>query len=138
MKGGAGRWRSTVSASTAQAVKSFFHSLPAPVAGHPEGIQAVEQIMALLEKLDTAATQVQATGQQVATAAAPQEDSSMQLDDEVLEQMAEAATAPAADGEAEEARTQRVAETKARLSTRRADLAAGLSKSKVRKCQQKA
>jgi hypothetical protein len=49
-----------VSAITAQAVKGFFRSLPPTVTEHPEGIHAVEQVMALLDKLDSAATHVHA------------------------------------------------------------------------------
>eukprot|EP00973_Karenia_brevis_P035579 4906447-Karenia_brevis.AAC.1 len=40
---------------TATAVRSFFGALPATVAGHPEGQEAIKTVMQMLEKLDQAA-----------------------------------------------------------------------------------
>ena len=117
-----------VSAITAQAVKGFFRSLPTTVAEHPEGVQAVEQIMALLDKLDSAAALAQAStppalvghrppgtagavAAMVADGAA--EDGAMELDDDLLTHLAEAAVP---EGGSAEDRPSQVAEAKARLS----------------------
>ena len=136
-----------VSAITAQAVKGFFRSLPTTVAEHPEGVQAVEQIMALLDKLDSAAALAQAkappaqvvhrppgTAEPVAAmvaegaiaslfATAPfdavvneasaTDGGAMDLDDDLLTHLAEAAVP---EGGSAEDRPSQVAEAKARLS----------------------
>ena len=113
-------------------MRSLFEALPSTVAGHPEGREAIKTVMQMLEKLDQAAKVEQtanlpATGQSglataalpddsIAIAALPQEP--MELDDETLSCMAEAAVPPAAadDGEdAREVRKSKVAEAKARL-----------------------
>jgi DNA repair exonuclease SbcCD ATPase subunit len=128
---------------TAQAVKGFFQTLPSMVAEHPEGIEAVKQVMALLEKLDSAAKLAGASDQEKADAPAgplsqthSRADEDMQLDDELLDQMAEAATAPAGEGEGEaEARKVRVSEAKDRLRSKKKDLEVGLAK--VRKTGKK-
>ena len=60
----------------------------------------------------------------------------MEIDDELLSQMAEAAVAPAGDGDsAAEERTTRVAEAKARLKSKKNDLEQGFAK--VRKVVKK-
>ena len=114
-----------VSAVTAQAVKSFFQTLPPTVAQHPEGIDTVRQVMALLDKLDAAAANADERERPAtdsmppgAPTAAPEPSplhEQMQLDDDFLDQMAEAATEPSGDGEDIEARKERVAAAKARL-----------------------
>ena len=121
---------------TAQAVKGFFQTLPPMVAEHPEGIEAVKQVMSLLEKLDSAAKVAGASDQENGKAPAgppsqplPMADEEMQLDEDLLDQMAEAATAPAGDGEGEaEARRLRVSEAKDRLRSKKGDLEVGLAK----------
>ncbi len=131
------------SAVTAHAVKSFFHTLPPAVADHPEGIGACQQVMALLEKLDSAAKSAAAPAahptalpSQEVGAPPGKSDDEMQLDDDLLGQMAEAATPPAGEGEGEvEARKLRVAETKGRLRSKKGDLEVGLAK--VRKTAKK-
>lgn len=128
------------SALTAQAVREFFQSLPPTVAQHPEGIGAVKQVMGLLEMLDSAAKIENAKGdtKQDTTAQASQscEPADMQLDDDLLDQMAKAATAPASEGEeAVQERKLRVAEAKERLRAKRTDLEVGIAK--VRKISKK-
>ena len=121
---------------TAQAVKGFFQTLPPMVSEHPEGIEAVKQVMALLEKLDSAAKLAGANDQENGGASAgplsqphPGAEEEMQLDDDLLDQMAEAAIAPAGDGEGEaEARKVRVSEAKNRLKSKKGDLEVGLAK----------
>jgi hypothetical protein len=49
------------SAVTAMAVTSFFAQLPAEVAEHPEGKQAVQMVMPLMQKLDEAKKAVEAS-----------------------------------------------------------------------------
>lgn len=117
-----------VSAITAQAVKGFFRSLPTTVAEHPEGVQAVEQIMARLDKLDSVAALAQAntppaqvghrppgTAEAVAAMVAEgaTDGGAMDLDDDLLTHLAEAAVPEGASGED---RPSQVAEAKARLS----------------------
>ena len=119
------------SALTAQAVRGFFQALPASVSDHPEGRQSIEQVMALLERLDSAAKEACAEphappSAAETTAAAPPALAAaptMELDDDFFEQMAEAAVAPAEGGEDRVAeRRARVAEAKARLKSRRPEL----------------
>eukprot|EP00974_Lingulodinium_polyedra_P048717 4678860-Lingulodinium_polyedra.AAC.1 len=43
---------------TAATVKDYFQKLPGSVAEHPEGQQIIQQVMAMLEKLDAVAKQV--------------------------------------------------------------------------------
>ena len=115
---------------TAAAVKGFFQSLPSVVSGDPEGRETIQQVMDLLEKLDGAAKQVAASsdarppGHDASETAKPQghwpeqPQETMDLDDDLLGQMAEAAVAPEeGEGLAAEDRKTKVAETKARLKS---------------------
>ena len=125
------------SALTAHAVRGFFQTLPAQVAEHPEGVEAVQTVMALLEKLDSAAKtagseaassaqQTEPEAQQAGAEASPPD---MQVDDATLEFMAEAAVPPAGSEEgAEEVRKGRVAEARDRLKAKKGELEAGLAK----------
>ena len=125
---------------TAATVRGFFHALPPSVAGHPHGQEAIKGVMELLEMLDQAAKAAnvdqhlpptavpttpsaetaasQSAGSGVGSAAVVETDRQMDLDDETLQQMAEAAVEPAtsADVEVVAARTRKVTETQARLS----------------------
>ena len=123
---------------TAQAVKGFFESLPPTVAQHPEGIAAAKQVMGLLEKLHSAAELAGANGAEDGSAQSAQsvQPDDMQLDDDLLDQMAEAATAPAEDGEAAALeRKARVAEARDRLKANKGNLEMSLAK--VRKVNKK-
>ena len=98
----------------------------------------------MLSKLDQAAKGEQTTAVQATSAAAPtpadqaEEEGVMDLDDEVFDQMAEAAVPPAAEGDKEEDRTARVAETKARLKAKKDAMESGLAgRVKVRKLAKK-
>ena len=117
---------------TAAAVKCFFQSLPAKVAEHHEGADAISQVMALLEKLDSAAKQVAAPVPQPSPAAAAISTAAaqgmsgladcaadMDLDsEELLNNLAEAAVGPIEDesSEAKEHHRKKVAEAKTRLA----------------------
>ena len=122
------------SVATAESVKGFFESLPSAVSADPEGMQAIKQVMVLLEKLDAAsqnaqAAQVQSDQREAAHAAIG--TGPMGLDEEVLSQMADFAVAPAGDGEGEaEARQARVEEAKARLRSKKGDLEEGIAKAR--------
>jgi hypothetical protein len=142
---------------TATTVKDFFQQLPHEVAGHQEGQQTIQQVMLLLDKLDSAAKIVvqqqgilaateaavpaassdELTGIQVQTpAAAPPIEEDMQIDEDMLSQLAEAAVPPAGESEGDEvARQTRVDETRDRLRSKRTDLARGLAR--VRKIPKK-
>ena len=125
---------------TAESVKGFFQGLPNAVSAHPDGQQAIKQVMELLEKLDTAAKAAMAAKAPLSCAPASPagqeaedtlQDMQMDLDDEVLQQMAEAAVGPAEEGgSSEEDRATKVAETKARLKAKKGDLEKGMSKVK--------
>ena len=121
---------------TATAVKSFFTQLPAAVAANPEGQQTIHQVMALLEKLDTAAKAsgpAEAnsggdSGQRPAEAVQLPPEPEMQVD-ELLDTMAEAAVDQAGDDEgAAEARRLKVAEVKRRLHAKKGDLEKDIAK----------
>ena len=122
---------------TATAVKGFFQSLPETVSGHPEGQETIQQVMALLDKLDAAAktatseaelsrAQARDSSQEAASELAAED---METDEDVLDQMAEAVVAPAGEGESAEAeRMQKVAEAKARLKSSKVFMERGLAK----------
>ena len=103
-----------VSILTAAAVKGFFQSLPTEVAQHPEGAGTISQVMALLEKLDSAAKQV---GAPVETSRAAEEATDMDWDME-LNALAEAAVGPLEEEgqEAKEEHSKRIAEAKFRIA----------------------
>ena len=114
---------------TADTVRGFFNALPQSVAGHPDGQQAIKGVMQLLEMLDQAAKNAIAVQQPPTDAAltapgagahAGATDGQMALDvvDETLRQMAEAAVEPAtsADTETVAARRKKVAEAKIRIA----------------------
>lgn len=145
------------SIAIATTVKDFFQKLPPEVVGHPEGQETIQQVMLLLEKLDSAAkTAVQQAGARAATeaaapatssdgptgvpvqtpAVAPPVEEDMQIDEDLLYQMAEAAVPPAGESDGDEAARQaRVDETRDRLRSKRTDLARGLAR--VRKVAKK-
>ncbi len=110
--------QSQASFVTATAVKSFFQSLPSEVAGHPEGAETITQVMVLLEKLDSAAKQVAAPSAAEKTAEEQEQGGDMELDEETIEQMAEAAV-PQVSGDNEaavQARATKVQQAKANIS----------------------
>ncbi len=104
---------------TAKAVKGFFQSLPPTVAGHPEGIDTIAQVMALLEKLDSAAKHASAPAappvQKTSTESDPD---GMDYDDELLNELAVAAVGPLVEEghEAGECHRRQIAEAKGRIS----------------------
>lgn len=108
------------SAITAATVKRFFEQLPKPVAEHAEGVQAIAQIMALFEKLHSAATTASASpsgnGSRLPAAApaASEQWADLEFDDELLDDLAEAAIGGADEGD-EESRARRLDAAKARL-----------------------
>ena len=93
--------------------------MPQSVATDPQGQQAIQQVLDLLGKLDDAA---KAAASAAATEAAAKVDS-MEFDDDLLDQMAEAA-------EVDE-RKKLVAEAKAKLNSKKVDLANGLARVKA-------
>ena len=114
---------------TAAAVKSFFQTLPAEVAEHPEGADTISQVMALLEKLASAAKQVAAPAAQPIDSAATTSTAAAQdvccgsadldLDyEEHLNSLAEAAVGPMEDSssEAKERHCEKVAAARTRLA----------------------
>ena len=116
------------SEATVVAVKGYLQGLPQAVATDPQGQQAIQQVLDLLGKLDDAA---KAVASAAAIEAAAKEDS-MEFDDDLLDQMAEAAVAPAENGEPEaDERKKRVAEAKARVNSKKVDLANGLARVKA-------
>lgn len=132
---------------TATTVKDFFKQLPPAVAEHEDGKQVIKQVMVLLEKLDAAAraqaAAASSTPEKLGAAASAAEaslpgaqlageDEEMQIvNDDLLDQMAEAAVPPAgeADGEGED-RKIRVAEIRERLKARRLDFERSVSKTR--------
>ena len=125
-------------ATTATAVKQFFRELAPQVASHAEGQARIASIMAMLDELLQASQAAMPVGGRSATQPelgkqnllpeAETTEAAMELDDETLNDMAEAAVPPAAEGEAaQEDRKSKVAEAKARLKS-----APGLA-SRVRK-----
>ena len=110
-------------------------------AGMPEDQQA--RVVAALQAVGTRFPIPSAAGTSVATdvivskgANSTSDDGAMDLDEDVLDQMAEAAVAPAGAGEsAVQERTAKVAEVKASLTARKSDIARRFDK--VRKVARK-
>jgi DNA repair exonuclease SbcCD ATPase subunit len=116
-------------ALTASVVKDYFQKLPERVVVHPEGQQTIQQVMVLLEKLDTAAAAAESAEQSPSLPAADGHNMVVDdfLDDDIFSQMAEAAVDLEADS-----RVAKVAEAKARLKAKGKDIEKGLA-NKVRK-----
>ena len=139
---------------TAMVVKDFFQKMPPEVIGHHEGQDAILQIMRLLDKLDVAAksiaTQENANAAPAVAAAAisleapvtnggqpqppcQQVDEEMQIDEDLITQMAEAAV-PETEGD-DTARQLQVSEARDRIRAKRTDIAKGFAR--VRKAATK-
>ena len=104
-------------------MRAFFGALPNTVAGRPEGQEAIKTVIQMLEQLDQAArseqgTAASASGGSLQQPPAPDGEEDMEIDDESLTQMADAAVEEAGDDseEALAARQAKVAETKYRLA----------------------
>jgi hypothetical protein len=96
--------------STAGAVQDFFQALPRAISQHPEGVQTMQQILALLGNLEKAAAAEAAPS--LADPAVREEDLPeddglpMDMDEDTIDRMAEAAF-PEQEGEGEGAKTER-------------------------------
>ena len=117
-------------AVTASAITGWFGKLPSDVLEHPQGKQAMQTIMELMEKLHKAKQVVEAEVPQLQPeplAAAPADLPSTPgadcMDDEFLDALAEAAASDHEEGGDDSAKLQRVAATKARLRAKRSELA---------------
>ena len=137
--GMAGHVPGTSSEATASAVKGYLQGLPEVVSADPEGQQAIQQVLSLLGRLDEAAKIVASEAAASSVSLAPSAEGlseTMEIDDDLFSQMAEAAVAPAGEGDtAAEERKTRVAEAKARLRSNKKDLEQGMAK--VRKVVKK-
>ena len=135
----AGHVPGTLSEAIASAVKGYLQGLPEVVSADPEGQQAIQQVLSLLGRLDDAAKIVASEAAASSVSLAPSAEGlseTMEIDDDLFSQMAEAAVAPAGEGDsAAEERKTRVAEAKARLRSNKKDLEQGMAK--VRKVVKK-
>ena len=120
------------SSVTAAAVLGYMQKLPAVVTEHPEGKHAMDQVMAFLNKLHSAAQVVRPpTGPEDGQAAAgANEEMAVDDSDDLFTALAEAAVPPidtGADADAQEARRISVADAKARMASQTGTLS-GLNK----------
>ena len=127
------------SAVTVSAVTGWFGKLPTEVVEHPQAQEAMQKIMSLIGKLDTAKQVVEAGSAQPVrpeSAAAPEASAAAsaaslsatvceEMDDDLLDALAVAATGGDEEAEDEDgaAKAQRIAAAKARLRAKRGELA---------------